>query len=75
MHRLPSQIIHDLSRGYYTLRYIVNWDKSTKWKQHWLSWKEIGLREEYAYTWKRYIDTLKESLVKIIDDVDDHIIW
>jgi hypothetical protein len=52
----------------------VNWERSIIWHQHWVTWRQIGLGEEYATTWKRYIDILKDSNVRIRED-DDQLVW
>jgi hypothetical protein len=66
LHRLPPWLIQDLrSKGFYTLRQIVNWERSTNWQQQWLTWEEMGLREEFVEEWKGYIEVLKDNNVKI----------
>jgi hypothetical protein len=49
MHRLPFQMIQELrNKGYYKLRQVANWGRTTTWHQQWLSWEELGLGEEYV---------------------------
>jgi hypothetical protein len=52
----------------------VNWERSTDWQQHWLTWEEMGLREEFVEEWKGYTKVLKDNNVKIQED-DDQLIW
>jgi len=35
-----------------------------------VTWRQIGLGEEYATTWQRYIDLLKDSNFGIREDDD-----
>jgi hypothetical protein len=75
LHKLPPQLIQEIrSKGFYTLRQIVKWERSTNWQQQWLTWEEIGLGEDLDEAWKTYTDALKDNNVKIRED-DDQLLW
>jgi hypothetical protein len=68
-------VIQELrNKGIFSLRQIVNWERSTNWQQKWLTWEEIGLGEDLVEAWKSYIDALKDRNVKIGEE-DDQLLW
>ena len=58
-HKLLDYLILELKRkGYQTVIQISQGPRDTG-KQLWLTWREIGLREEYAVTWDIYTQNLR----------------
>jgi hypothetical protein len=62
------------NKGYFNLRQVANWARSTTWHQQWLSWEEIGLGAEYVEEWKRYTDLLIVNNVRLKEE-EDQLIW
>jgi len=71
MHGLPFQMIQELrNKGYFNLRHVANWARSTTWHPQWLSWEEISLGAEYAKEWKRYTNLLTSNNIRLKEEED-----
>jgi len=42
--------------------------------QQWLTWRELDIREEYARSWKPYIESLIKLFINL-SEMEDELIW
>jgi len=70
----PQRILNLRGKGYYMLRRVVKWPRSTIRLQEWLTWRELGLGEENAIKRQIFINYLKDSNVRIREE-DDWLGW